>query len=128
MNFQFELFNRAVISLVMCQILFLSCEWPLRYEWSCKAYHVAIFGMRYVHTCYWDLYFLQWPIISSPSKFVSNFPVPCLFTVTILQGRQCLDTGVHSSISQKFMKMWPAVWEIFRSDTEVHCFQIQNTF
>jgi len=31
---------------------------------------------------------------------MSNFPVPCWFTVKILRDRQCLD----SSISQKFHK------------------------
>ena len=122
-NFWFGLFDRAVISLLVHQILIILHEWPLSYEWDCKAYCVPIISTRYIpiiSTCT----FAHWPIIGSLNEFVSNCPMPCWFTVTILWNTQSLDN------SRSFMKMRPAIWEIFRLDTNILFFEdfILSTF
>jgi len=106
MNFQFEPFEWTVIILLESQILIISREWLLRYEWSHKTYRAPIINMRYL---------LSAPVLSSMTnyrQFVSNFPMPCWFTLKILQ-----DSVWVAPFYRSFTKMWPAVWEIFRLDT-----------
>jgi len=69
MSFQLGLFDRAVIVLLVHQSLIISREWPLSYEWNCKAYmrQLSAWGTYYRHLC-----FIHWLIISTLGKFVSK--------------------------------------------------------
>ena len=47
MNFRFEPFNKAVLRLLVRQMLIISHERTSCYEENCNAYHAPIIGMGY---------------------------------------------------------------------------------